>query len=190
MALKTHKEVKHDDITYSCKKCEFKTKYKTLFNMHVDENHNEGGSKGSKHECSDCDFKTGYRKSLEKHAYEKHGKLLNYFSCKYCPCRTRFKQTLNIHTDVEHNDNEYACTLCNFSSGPKRYIELHMQRNHGDSLNSFIERKALPSSRIKCDKCEYESKSSAALKKHKHKMHEKGKNICCDYCQFKCRTEE
>ena len=71
--IKTHKETKHLDISYTCDKCGFKSKWNTQFLEHRREKHGlfQKKSKNNKKGlCDQCGFSTGNWNILGKQAPE------------------------------------------------------------------------------------------------------------------------
>ena len=105
---------------------------------------------------------------------------------------------MNDHISALHKEEKYPCNECGRQFLNKRLLRYHLQRNHGRSvtLNCKNCEKVFPNSSslsqhsqlihgteiLKCEKCNYETKSKAYVRTHKN-VHGSIKEVCskCNY---------
>lgn len=146
----TSHNIKHHDLpyTYSCPKCAFKCFDKKEFRDH----------------------------KINVHYSEKEDKFIKKFICPFC---ARFVRCVEDHIAiVHHNEKNFYCDLCPFSSYKRSPFEEHMKSKH------------LPKN-IKCSLCDFTTCTQQRLKSHIVNRHESRQDahLPCPYCSKLFRTK-
>ena len=89
-----------DDKRFHCDECEYKTKWKKLFQEHKRKHSND------LFQCSVCSFQTHSKYNLAMHKRTTHDTLLpeDLFSCDLCNFRTKHKSSLQYHEKKHTNE--------------------------------------------------------------------------------------
>ena len=170
-----HKRICHKNPTLFCSQCTFKSKYLTHLRNH-EEIHITG-----KFQCDQCDYGTEVQSGMTSHIRIQHegGEV---FECSLCEYKTDFFGRLSRHKEI-HSTDIYSCIVCEYKGKGKSNLRVHMKRHQEpkfvctdcsyktyDSANFGTHKKVKHGNIIlKCDICEYDSKSKRSLRKHAEK---------------------
>ena len=182
--LKDHIRAFHEGVEYKCKQCNFTTKYARNLTSHVRDNHSDSPGQKKKANpvkpggvqciCDICGKVLSSKYLLDAH---KRGQHMNIrFQCDHCDYSTNRNANLKKHMQM-HEGKKVMCDQCPFSTTNKENLEGHIQRVHG-------KREVL-----KCDQCNFQSKSYHYLWRHKKKDHsDTGMSHKCtvDDCTYTC----
>ena len=131
----------HDNIIYSCEKCNltFKSNYRKK--IHILEVH----MKKFDYECSKCNKMFCVKGQLRYHV--KHypncaaackAKEKQTFCCEYCVKQFKNLSILNVHINSVHlKIKKFPCTHCDKSFCAKNRLREHLKMEHGDGIKKF-----------------------------------------------------
>merc|ERR1719300_2308223 len=149
-----------DEENYICIICStkrLKTKY-TVFKGLDEHLKNKHGFESD--HCPACDLMFRSNEYLRLHMNTAH---IRTFNCRQCAFRSNDAEALKSHEDGHQELVEgvkYNCNLCNYSSGVKATLKLHILQAHiGKSYN--------------CVKCDFQTKDRKLLKRHLEDTHNK-----------------
>ena len=163
---------------YKCKKCNYKTKFKSRLKKHVYYVHSRAEDI-QWHECTECPFKSKYKVSLRRHFSVKHAdkEKIKWYECEKCPYKTKHHSNFSYHVISTHVSEEevqwYECANCSYKSKSKQYLIRHISGRHSD-IRSF-----------QCENCPYKAKLSRHLKRHiniRHLDEADAKWYKCEQC--------
>ena len=178
--MKVHMSRKHSNRPQlSCSKCNFSTMYPSYLRDH-EQGHNE------RYKCENCDFTSLTNSRLKLHVKFKHNGEKSY-ECLSCDYKTEISVHFKMHQDV-HSTNFIKCELCEHKSKSHQRLKIHMQRHQGPKYfcdqcdyksydrGNFSTHKTIKHGTdiLKCQKCEYETKSKRALRQHAEKCYKTG----------------
>ena len=145
--LRNHEEV-HITGKFQCDQCDFGTEIKTNMTSHIKIQH-EGGEV---FECGLCEYKTAFFGRLSRHK-EIHS--TDIYSCVVCEYKGKGKSNLRVHMK-RHQEPKFICTECSYKTYDSANFGTHKKVKHGNVI-------------LKCDICEYDTKSKRSLRKHAEK---------------------
>ena len=155
-----------DATVHSCDECNYTTKTKGNFNMHLRTHLN------LTYFCEQCEFKGKNEKSFKLHQLQHfEGKI----SCDECDYKGVTKAVVKNHKLTRHRGFRRTCDICEYTS-----ISSISTREHKRGVHQGI--------RNNCDKCDYSTISSKALEKHIEVKH-LGIRISCEFCEFLSSTK-
>ena len=117
---------KHDEYSYICHLCDFKTHRVRKFDEHSLAEHGISKYKGEL-ACHKCEYRGNDRAHMNKHILRKHGEYTN--PCHICDFKTHQPTKLSKHLLQEHGiskfSGDFACHICDFKTDQKSTISLH-----------------------------------------------------------------
>ena len=146
-----------DPKLHGCNTCDYRTKYKTNLNVHIEAKH-----EGVKYKCIQCDY-TGTKYGLKDHGRAKHGGKL--YVCELCDYATSYVSALSSHKKAQHEGVTYQCDLCDNKFKWRIGLKTHRETKHDKQL-------------YECDQCEYKISKPRNLSLHIKSKHEKVKFEC------------
>ena len=120
--------------------------------------------KDGKYKCNQCDHVHVKKCLMVIHIRAVHERLK--VSCELCDFQTGYKRALNDHMRIIHEGRLFQCKECNFTSRNRSSLSIHTTK-HKFKESMWTTHKA----NIQCSKCDYESNSTKAMKKHIHENH-------------------
>ena len=111
-ALGLHIKIKHDEISFSCKYCEYKAQTKSYLRIHEASVH-EGvkharmKKRNGVYKCKKCDAKFETPSGLGFHRRSKHD--VRIYSCLYCDFKATDKSNLKKHQQSVQEGVRYTC---------------------------------------------------------------------------------
>ena len=188
--------------SHKCDFCDLKLKLLSSVKKHMKIKH------FARHKCGNCKSYFSTKLDLENHIKVKHD-LEKSPICEKCDiCGKPFEgdhksEKLKVHMSVNHLDKSLRCDLCGYIFAHKESLERHVLVVHeslklyrcktcndtfsqSQDLVSHIER-AHQAKILSCNMCNYETKVTKNLKRHKNMIHTNDKRFGCDICekQFK-----
>ena len=181
------KYLKKKSYQFSCSSCGFVTKHKFSLFLHrkrhdekvqcsicekfvtnIDRHRKIHFLKKS-FSCNLCDYKTKFSKNLKIHA-----RIHNKTKCKIC---SKLVSDLKEHQRKVHREMRFACDACNYKTNVKSSIRLHIL-NHNKSRCPICKKLVADIVRhvknvhtserlFSCDVCDYKTKVSSSLRRHK-----------------------
>ena len=145
---------------------------------------------GTKYYCDECDYNATTKNNVRIHRESKHlGKI---YYCTECSYSSNCEESVNKHRRAKHLGIFHNCIHCDYKSlwqdNVRRHVKnMHigaiqlkeMRVNRGVSSNKFI---------LKCQLCNFTSKSEKDLVIHKKNSHE-GVQYICEDCDQQARIE-
>ncbi|KAJ8972411.1 hypothetical protein NQ317_010335 [Molorchus minor] len=158
-------EIEHFEVEmYTCKICQFKTKYKGALNRHLLV-HSEN-SKVKIYSCGTCQYKTKRKETLKKHFLVHRKNQLENFevevhTCNTCQYKTKHKVDLKKHVLVHvHRENSevemYTCEKCQYKTKRKDDLKRHL----------LVHRDNCEVEMYTCKMCKFKTKHKGNLKTH------------------------
>ena len=161
-----------ENPTLFCSKCQFSTKDSKYLQLH-EEGHLE------KLHCQKCVFSCITPAYMKRHLKFKH-EGAEMLKCPTCSFKSQMLSNLKYHIET-HNDRSLQCDLCEFKAITgyrlKKHSAKHQDPKYGctqcdyktyDSGNFSVHLTVKHGNEIlKCDKCEYATKSRRSLRKHR-----------------------
>ena len=164
--LSHHIETNHsNESKYKCTICDFETKWKNSFVVHMKYHSTD---ESDKLQCQDCTFSTHWKGVLATHIKRSHTST-SYKNVRCDICDKSFKSTFEYR---EHNRARHKgkCNFCDYSTKCLDTMKVHL-KNCGKNVKKY-----------KCDNCDFKISNKMMLSKHKSKVH--GKEVKCEYCDF------
>ena len=157
--LGRHLTIDHKEAQYNCTHCNYASKDKHSFRIHLSRMHLREDLK-----CKFCHM-TFQRERLQM----AHVKKAHDNTCVQCPKVFVLKKQLDLHVKIDHEGKEkfHFCTICN-----KRYLNLdeHVQVNHRSTTDSVLQTVNERSKIYPCQHCNIKFKSKSLLEKHKNSL--------------------
>ena len=179
--LQQHKTSVHDKIRrYNCDKCDSKFYKNDSLKRHLIVVHNQRPCKNyftawSNLKCSTCNKVYRDTSEFKNHILTQHEGYR--FDCPYCDTVFSWKNTLNRHIRINHQEGRkarYPCDMCKNSFTALSNLTHHKKRVHEDFKTIW-----------NCTICKKEFSSRKALRRHKKMAHEKIEKYCCTICDKK-----
>ena len=172
-----------------------------LDDAEVLEKHTEEHKSNARHTCNRCgDF------FIRKQQYLSHLAGHDKYNCKICGKDFSSKKRLKLHKNVEHDPNNinkpkvekllatnknpnFTCVVCLQNYKNETLFKAHDCSKDGKKGDSISKLKTfakdvtvkLPSSRFKCQFCDFEHKRSSAVVRHA-RIHRNKKRFVCEQC--------
>jgi KRAB domain-containing zinc finger protein len=163
---------------YNCKKCDFGSDLRTIFNQHIREHHrkridepkNDFAVKS--YICRECSFETYSALVWIKHSNSLCFKTKEHFE------NVTFGKDAQLHLSTE-DIQWFRCDKCNYETNRRYILKRHDRMKH--TLNE-------ETSWFRCEQCAYKTKLECYLKRHiitRHKSDEEEVQwFRCDKCDF------
>ena len=138
----------------------------------IDNDSTANSEKAKPFECSMCDNDFPVRRLLLQHFNREHEQEAE-FKCKICSKKMRTKVLLEHHFSNMHGVKKYQCSICEFKSGSRKYVQGHYREHHS------------PRPSFQCDECDHVVRRKYELMQHKKINHgfDGGiKMVKCDKC--------
>jgi len=134
-------EVSKEGDVFTCDKCDFVHKHKSIVDRHIFLVHKleERSVEGNVYVCEECDFTSKNKKHLWQHI-------------------------IRAHKEDSGKKNVYNCEQCNFTTTNKRNLSRHMSRGHEAKMKSSDKI-------YSCNQCTFVTKHSGSLSRHKSSSH-------------------
>ena len=78
----------------------------------------------ARYKCAECDFTASTSALLKKHKKTSHKKISN---CEECGKELSSDYAMRCHMENYHGNQEYLCDKCDFISGSKESLILHIK---------------------------------------------------------------
>lgn len=198
--LKLHRK-KHDP-RFKCDKCNVLFHYASQVKRHNEMVHCNGN-----YPCDVCGKSYKNQKYLIYHM-KSHEEDYNSESvrCQFCNNMFSSRQTLYVHTKIQHKGDTHVCDICGKSVTSLRSLTSHMTTHNDDDekqifcemcgksftsnkylkIHLLVHTKEKPHKCHFCDKC-FSQRSSLTI--HIRGVHKKEKPYECDICQKKFVTK-
>ena len=149
-SLAQHKESMHEGVTYECKVCNLKVKFKGTLKKHeemhlktlrqpiacslcdktfVSQNHakehKEVQHQNITHECPKCGLKIKYKSHFKLHLKKHDEKETQRVDCDLCKKTFNSKAYLRLHNESQHKGVTHDCTKCNMKFHFKCSLKSH-----------------------------------------------------------------
>ena len=122
------------DGFFHCKRCDYKSKFRTNLTRHISAEH-----AGIIFKCDDCDYEAKQRGSIDLHKAAKHDGVV--FSCGTCAYKSGWKSALKQHlkthqqqTRSEKEETSMACNECNLEFQTRQGLKQHKEVKHVGSV--------------------------------------------------------
>lgn len=167
---------------FSCSICGQFFKTRSNFNTHLRTHSVKGPQK-----CVDCDK---IFVNLRSHIQMVHQKIRTHL-CRICDKAFGKKSGLDRHIVTVHQKMRFwACDLCDKSFGEKAQLQRHHKIHfkpayqEPDPAQITDDQEVIDDTkkRMRCGICKKVVNSKAALKRHKLLIHERRRNLLCDFC--------
>ena len=204
---KIHEHLHSGKKPYSCRVCEEAFALSDQRRNHERREHNYGNVPTLK--CLYCRRKCISQESLDRHM-AKHLNEKPIQECNVChktftgaPSLTPLQQLERHQLMVHNTERTFLCKTCGFKCKTAPALAKHetrhlpeSQKTHscpecskkfatGQLLKAHVT--SVHSTEIhKCELCNYEFKTESALTVHKRYIHDKAKNIQCQFCKYSC----
>ncbi|EFA08201.1 zinc finger protein 142 [Tribolium castaneum] len=156
---------------FRCPSCPFKTKIDGFLLNHIEKKHPEINFKREKtFKCGHCSYQTEHKSHFASHVLKKHTPEAP-LRCQQCPYMARTEKGLLKHQT--RHEATHLCPHCDYVGKTYILLKVHLNYKHSEWL--------------KCDLCEFKTKSKRKLTNHLIKVHEMGFNRC-DQCPYKGAT--
>ena len=184
-----HKTLHHGDKSLPqqnilhCNHCEYETTTAHCLKRHNKLVHKENQeNEKSVQTCTKCEYRTSKKRYMAKHIQLNHGEICiskeDIIHCWHCENETKSADSMKSHNQLLHKetDNGFrSCSKCDYKTSKCRYMFKHIHLNHSE--------KSLPQEKIfHCNDCEYETKTSKAMKTHNDMVHKKIVKFGCSKC--------
>ena len=172
---KTEETIK---LTFSCIKCDFKSKKKTILRKHTKKEHQQERTRLSSMKCDECEYSCSKSKVLDMHKYRKHNGVCPPFDyeCNLCSYKCSKGEMLTIHLFKKHNGaapEPRSCSKCEYTTPWTSHMKNHMDKHIG-KIRLFY-----------CDKCDFRNKNKLVLRHHETLDHGIEATVLCNLCDFK-----
>ena len=146
----------------------------------------------NRYNCTKCNFRASSKRCLNAHNTFVHEN--KFYTCEYCPIKTRTEMALHYHIDMKHNtyweleeqvrdtlmkessltgtenrEDNTKCDFCEKSFQNNRGLIVHMSRMHKEEYRS--KRKETQVVPNECYICGFIFTSEEAFKTHSEKNH-------------------
>ena len=129
--------------------------------------HREKVHEAPQFQCNHCDYTAASKHALTDHIEARHDRVAKY-CCEICGHKTHSKPNLYYHKHSVHRDVKSNCEVCGKellnNQTRTRHMRLHLAEE--DKVYHY------------CDKCEYKTRQTSALKEHIRSQHEGLKQKC------------
>ena len=160
-------------IFYQCDQCDYKCGHRSSFKQHYKAEHQK-----IRFPCDQCEYQAKDRSSLKQHIQHVHLKEYENVHCDLEGCTFKAEKNAIVyrHKMAVHQLASYDCTHCTYKATEKGEIFEHMKTKHDfilDWLGGYYF----------CDMCDFKSKKSGNLTKHKNCLHT-DTSYACNYCGY------
>ena len=165
--------------TENCKDidCDYNSVKQKYIAIHQRLNHgDEAIPKEGILKCILCEFETNRKTILERHIKSVHNKEVR-FECSFCGKKSFYRQTIILHIDVYHKNNEarllvIGCTQCIKNNPHLKCDSIREIKENKQALaTKDVKDQKWDMSMLNCDECAYTTKKRTRIINHQKNRH-------------------
>ncbi|CAG9825096.1 unnamed protein product [Phaedon cochleariae] len=170
---------------YKCEVCSYTATRKRAVQMH--QNIHLSPSEMELYKCEFCPYTSKFKYGVANHmTVHKKPSETTMYECEVCPYKSKWPHCLRNHlkTHKKQQVPVHKCEHCNFKANNKYSVATHKKMAHKELFKK-------PKVEHRCDLCEYKSKTTGELTRHKvvHKKLSDSEMLTCDMCGEKLKTK-